>query len=204
MKVGLSELVSVSSRQMDYSSPTRYRIRAVQPQDLNEIAGILVDSFPLYPPFLPWLGAIIRVGIYEDLRSRARSMTSNYACLVAIDTTHRDELIVGTVEVGIRSANPWQPKTSQYIYLSNLAVREEFRRQGIAEQLLLACEPYVESWGYRQIYLHVLETNQAAKALYFKLGYRLEEIQLSWDWFLGKPRRMLLRKEMRSTHAREA
>nr|WP_242065703.1 GNAT family N-acetyltransferase [Leptolyngbya sp. FACHB-239] len=131
-------------------------------------------------------------------------MTSNYACLVAIDTTHRDELIVGTVEVGIRSANPWQPKTSQYIYLSNLAVREEFRRQGIAEQLLLACEPYVESWGYRQIYLHVLETNQAAKALYFKLGYRLEEIQLSWDWFLGKPRRMLLRKEMRSTHAREA
>jgi ribosomal protein S18 acetylase RimI-like enzyme len=188
--------VSVSSRQMDFS--TRYRIRTVQPQDLDEIAGILVDSFPLYPSFLPWLGSIIRVGIYEDLRSRSRSMTSNYACLVAIDTRYRDERIVGTVEVGLKSSNPWQSKTSQYVYLSNLAVREEFRRQGIAEQLLLSCEPYVQSWGYRNIYLHVLETNQAAKGLYFKLEYRLEEIQPSWDWFLGKPRRMFLRKEVQS------
>jgi ribosomal protein S18 acetylase RimI-like enzyme len=179
---------------MDYS--TRYRIRAVQPQDLDEIAGILVDSFPLYPSFLPWLGPIIRVGIYEDLRSRSRSMTSNYVCLVAIDTLR--EQIVGTVEIGLKSSNPWQPKTSQYVYLSNLAVRQEFRRQGIAEQLLLTCEPYVRTWGYRNIYLHVLETNQAAKGLYFKLGYRLEEIQPSWDWFLGKPRRMFLRKEVQN------
>lgn len=116
MRVGLSEIVSVSSRQMDYSSPTRYRIRAVQPQDLDEIAGILVDSFPLYPPFLPWLRSIIRVGIYEDLRSRSRSMTSNYVCLVAIDTMHQDELIVGTVEIGLKSSNPWQPK-NEPVYL---------------------------------------------------------------------------------------
>ncbi|MER3432179.1 MAG: GNAT family N-acetyltransferase [Leptolyngbya sp. ERB_1_1] len=191
-------LVSVSSRQTDFSSPTRYRIRAVQPSDLYEIAGILVDSFPLYPSFLPWLSPIIRVGIHEDLRSRTRIPVPNYVCLVAIDTSDRSERIVGTVEVGLRTSNPWQPRNSQYVYLSNLAVREETRRQGVAQQLLSACEPYVREWGYRNIYLHVLETNEAAKGLYFKLGYRLEEIQPSWDWFLGRPRRMFLRKEFTS------
>lgn len=199
MSVGLSLLVSVSSRQIDSSSPTRYRIRAIQPQDLQEIAEILVDSFPLYPSFLPWLRSIIRVGIYEDLRSRTRSSMANYACLVAIDTMHQDEIIVGTVEVGLRTSNPWQPRTSQYVYLSNLAVSQKFRRQGVAQQLLLSCEPYVRTWGYRNLYLHVLETNHAAKQLYFKLGYRLEEIQPSWDWFLGSPRRMFLRKAVRDS-----
>ncbi|MBD2078572.1 GNAT family N-acetyltransferase [Leptolyngbya sp. FACHB-17] len=195
--------MSVSSRQTDFSSPTRYCVRAVQPSDLYEIAGVLVDSFPLYPSFLPWLAPVIRVGIHEDLRSRTRFPVPNYVCLVAIDTSDRAERLVGTVEIGLRGTNPWQPRTNQYIYLSNLAVREDARRQGVAQQLLLACEPYVQEWGYRNIYLHVLETNEAAKRLYFKLGYQLEEIQPSWDWFLGKPRRMFLRKELRSPEVRE-
>lgn len=118
---------------------------------------------------------------------------------MAIDTSDRSERIVGTVEIGLRTPNPWQPRTSQFVYLSNLAVREEARRQGVAQQLLLACEPYVQEWGYDHIYLHVLETNEAAKRLYFKLGYRLEEIQPSWNWFLGQPRRMFLRKEVRNS-----
>ncbi len=191
-------LVSVSLREKDFSSPTRIRIRAVQPADLYEIAGILVDSFPLYPSFLPWLSPIIRVGIHEDLRSRTRLAVPNYVCLVAIDTSDRAERLIGTVEIGVRTSNPWQPKSGEYLYLSNLAVREEARRQGVAQQLLLACEPFVRDWGYRNIYLHVLEKNEAAKGLYFKLGYQVEEIQPSWSWFLGQPRRMFLRKEVRS------
>ena len=184
-------------REKNFSSPTRYRIRAVQPSDLYEIAGILVDSFPLYPSFLPWLSPIIRVGIHEDLRSRTRIPAPNYVCLVAIDTSNQAERLVGTVEIGLRTSNPWQPRNSQYVYLSNLAVREEARRQGVAQQLLLACEPFVQEWGgYRNIYLHVLETNEAAKGLYFKLGYQVEEIQPSWNWFLGQPRRMFLSKSV--------
>lgn len=192
------DIVSVSSHQTDSSSPTRYRIRAVQPQDLSEIAGILVDSFPLYPAFLPWLGGVVRIGIQEDLRSRMRS-TPHQVCLVAIDTIDRGERLVGTVEVALRTSNPWQPRTSQYAYISNLAVRQDSRRQGIAQQLLLACEPFVLNWGYHKLYLHVLETNHQAKQLYFKLGYKLEEVQPSWNSVFGQPGRMFLRKELRST-----
>lgn len=195
----VQRIVSVSSsRQAD--SSTRYRIRAVQPQDLYDIAGILVDSFPLTPPFLPWLSPIIRMGIHEDLRGRLRAAAPNYVCLVAIDTTQpvdRTAHLVGTVEIGTRTANPWQPNTSQYIYLSNLAVRHEARRQGIAEKLLQACDQYVNEWGFRDIYLHVLETNEAAKQLYFKAGYRVEEVQPSWNSFLfGQPKRLFLRKNL--------
>lgn len=190
-----------SSRHTDFSS-TRYQIRTVEPQDLHEISEILTDSFPLSPSFMPWLNPIIRVGIHEDLRSRLRSTPPNYACLVAIDTSYPsidEELVVGTVEIGLRTGNPWQPRSSQYVYLSNLAVRRSTRRQGVAQQLLMACERSVLDWGYRSIYLHVLETNEQAKQLYFKLGYEVEEIQPSWNSFLfGQPKRVLLRKELRS------
>ena len=151
---------------------------------------------------MPWLNPIIRVGIHEDLRSRLRAAAPNTACLVAIDRNHKpeaDESVVGTVEIGLRTGNPWQPKTSQYVYLSNLAVRESVRRQGIAQRLMRSCEQIVLDWGYRSIYLHVLETNEQAKQLYFKLGYQLEEVQPSWNSFLfGQPKRMFLRKELRS------
>lgn len=191
--------MSVSSSQQTDPSSTRYQIRAVQPQDLYEISGILTDSFPLAPPFMPWLNPIIRVGIHEDLRSRLRSNMPNYACLVAIDTSHQAELVVGTVEIGLRTGNPWQPKASQYVYLSNLAVRQAARRQGIAQELLISCERIVLDWGYRSIQLHVLETNEQAKGLYFKLGYRVEEVQPSWNSLLfGQPKRMFLKKELRS------
>jgi ribosomal protein S18 acetylase RimI-like enzyme len=166
---------------------------------LYEISEILTDSFPLTPPFMPWLNPLIRAGIHEDLRSRLRSTTPHYACLVAIDARPQrgEESLVGTVEIGLRTGNPWQPKTSQYVYLSNLAVRQSMRRQGIAQQLLLSCERRVADWGYRRVYLHVLETNEQAKQLYFKLGYEVEEIQPSWGSFLfGQPKRIFLRKEL--------
>lgn len=148
---------------------------------------------------MPWLNPLIRAGIHEDLRSRLRSTTPHYACLVAIDARPQrgEESLVGTVEIGLRTGNPWQPKTSQYVYLSNLAVRQSMRRQGIAQQLLLSCERRVADWGYRRVYLHVLETNEQAKQLYFKLGYEVEEIQPSWGSFLfGQPKRIFLRKEL--------
>lgn len=187
-----------SSCQTD-SSSRGFQIRLVQSQDLYEISEILTDSFPLTPPFMPWLNPLIRAGIHEDLRSRLRSTTPHYACLVATDARPQpnEEFLVGTVEIGLRTGNPWQPQTSQYVYLSNLAVRQAMRRQGIAQQLLLSCERRVKDWGYRSIYLHVLETNEQAKQLYFKLGYEVEEIQPSLGSFLfGQPRRIFLRKEL--------
>ena len=56
-------------------------------------------------------------------------------------------------------------------YVANLAVLSRYRRRGIARQLLQACEQQALAWGYAHIYLHVEETNAAARALYGSAGY---------------------------------
>lgn len=184
------------------SSSSPFVVRAVRSQDLSEVSELLAESFHLQPDFMRWLIPIMRMGIYEDLRNRLRSASPNYLCLVALDTAYKEGQegpIVGTVEIGLRSANPWQPRTSEYAYLSNLAVRPGNRRQGVAQQLLRACDRAVLDWGFQDIYLHVLENNQQARCLYFKSGYALETADPNWGaWLFGQPRRLFLHKNLRS------
>ncbi|MEM9247013.1 MAG: GNAT family N-acetyltransferase, partial [Cyanobacteria bacterium P01_F01_bin.153] len=81
--------------------------------------------------------------------------------------------------------------------ISNLAIAEPYRRQGVATALLVECERFAKRWGFTAIYLHVLEDNQAARRLYQGVGYRTESILA--DWFsrlLGRSRRLLMRKTL--------
>lgn len=182
-------------------------MRAIRQQDLFEAAGILADSFPLNPEFLSWLIPIMRVGIHEDLRGRLWSASPHYACLVAVDVSrcagHSDgssapeDCLIGTVEVGLRHENSWQMRSHPYPYLSNLAVRQEYRCRGIGKKLLATCERVVTGWGFQDLYLHVLETNNSARQLYLKTGYCLEETHRGWGSYLfGQPPRMLLHKAL--------
>ena len=57
--------------------------------------------------------------------------------------------------------------------MSNLAVSRQYRRRGVAEQMVRAVEATVRTdWGYTECYLYVEERNRAAVKLYEKLGYR--------------------------------
>lgn len=183
------------------SSSSLFVVRAVRSQDLSAVSEILAESFHLQPDFMRWLIPIMRMGIYEDLRNRLRSASPNYLCLVALTTAYKGQegTIVGTVEIGLRSANPWQPRTSEYVYLSNLAVRPENRRKGVAQQLLKACDRAVLEWGFQDVYLHVLENNHQARCLYLKSGYASEAAEPNWGfWFFGQPRRLFLHKNLRN------
>lgn len=181
-----------------FTSASHFTIRAAQIRDLNILAEILTDSF--HPPtgFMRWAAPMLRLGIYEDLRNRLRSNTPHFACFVAVAsvptaTGYREEL-VGTVELALR-ASSWQPGASQYSYISNLAVSQSCRRQGVARQLLLACERTSLQWGYSDLYLHVLENNHQARQLYLKAGYQLRHSESDLlTWLLGRPKRLFLQK----------
>lgn len=182
---------------------TNFTIRAAQQGDLTELADVLTESFHSYSGVFTWVSPLFRLGVYEDLRNRLRFSPPNYTCLVAIDTSPRYsgsyQSVVGTVEIGLRTTHPWQPLSSQYPYLSNLAVREDCRRRGVAYQLLQSCERVVWEWGFHDIYLHVLENNQPARQLYTRAGYHLRQAELSWDcWLLGRPKRLFLHKRISS------
>lgn len=186
-------------------------IRTALQRDLTSLTEILAESF--HPQTGIWAFAypMFRLGIYEDLRNRIRSNSPNYICLVATlsrasgseeDTqSSPGDYLVGTVEMALRSPSSWQGWGSQYPYISNLAVRMSCRRRGVARQLLLSCERTALQWGFRDLYLHVLENNHQARQLYLKTGYQLKRIDPSWETILfARPRRLFLHKQLLPTN----
>ncbi|WP_245927718.1 GNAT family N-acetyltransferase [Aphanothece hegewaldii] len=173
------------------------KIRIAQPRDLKELVEVLSRSF--YPSQTTMLGIqpLLRLGITEDIRGRIRSEKPNYRCLVAFTTPttfpNTPRTLVGTVELALRN----QVMAKQIPYISNLAVIPEYRRQGIARQLLLRCERIAREWGFKELSLHVLENNLAAQQLYFSNGYKLQKIEHSLSsWLFKQPKRLFLAKEI--------
>lgn len=172
-----------------------------QSQDLDHLAEVLTESFHPRQGTNRWTYPLLKFGIYEDIKARLRAHSSRYVCLVAVVpvVTHDDESseIVGTVELTLRSTS-WYFGAPQYPYISNLAVSPEYRRQGIAKQLLGKCEATAARWGFRKLYLHVLDNNQHARNLYESYGYSVQRVESSYGvWLLQRPRKMLLSKAVK-------
>ena len=167
-----------------------------------------------------WVYPLLKAGIHEDLRSRLLTRGPHYACLAAVRTdapsritpaevgrsphaalgfvNQRDEVILGTVEVALKTPPLLQPWLSKYIYISNLAVKADCRRRGVAQRLLQTCERVALDWGFTDLYLHVLENNHTARRLYWKAGYRLQRIDVNpFSLMLGQPRQLFLRKQLK-------
>jgi GNAT superfamily N-acetyltransferase len=185
------------------SGASRFTIRGAQVQDLSTLAEVLADSFHSRTGLMGWVYPMLRLGIYEDLRNRLRCASPHYVCLVAVAgvaaSAGAGEKLLGTVEIALRSPPSWQPRSSQYPYISNLAVSQSCRRQGVAKQLLLACERTALEWGFCDIYLHVLENNHQARQLYSKTGYQLHQVEPNYGgWLFGHPRRLFLHKRLTS------
>lgn len=173
-------------------------IRVAQIDDLKYIAEILTLSFHPSEGLLAWLNPLLKLGIYEDLRSRLRSASPHYVCLVACqeieETAGKRSEILGTVEVSLRCE--WLG-TAHLAYISNLAVTPKHRRRGIAEKLLQKCEQVAFEWGFEEIFLHVLEDNHSAKQLYLKNGYHIQKIEFTLSsWLFKSPKRLLLNKKL--------
>jgi ribosomal protein S18 acetylase RimI-like enzyme len=169
----------------------RIQIRRAEPRDVATIVQILVREFRLSPAGQDWLLPLLRFGIEADVQQRLSA--SRYACLVA---TNADQVIVGTVEVGYRAPLPWQWDQDPYPYLSNLAVRSSDRRQGIAQQLIAASETYVQGWQGRDLYLHVMADNWAARQLYLQQGYVTHQVRDAWLTWVGGAPRLFLHKRL--------
>ncbi|MBD1861998.1 MULTISPECIES: GNAT family N-acetyltransferase [Trichocoleus] len=198
----MSDERTSSERLLDSAN---FSIRVAQLTDLGGLADVLADSFHPRSGLMHWLYPLLRLGIYEDLRNRLRSAVPDYVCLVAVQTSTEQDLsasapsdaLMGTVEMALRPAHLFQFHQTKYLYLSNLAVRSEYRRQGVAHHLLTACESIALSWGFQDIYLHVLENNHQARRLYLKTGYKLQQADPGWSaWLLRQPRRLFLHKRL--------
>jgi len=192
-----------SSHQQPLSSAAhpvsqQFQIRAATPSDLTSISQIIAESFHSQNGFWGWAFPLLRLGIYEDFRNRLLSPAPHHVCLVAVDTTIPGaNNLVGTVELGLRFHDSWKQNDRSFLYLSNLAVDQRYRRNGVASQLLLSCEKFCQEWGFKDLYLHVLEDNYQARQLYFKLGYRMHKVESNWNlFFLKRSRQIFLHKHL--------
>ncbi|MGB3766734.1 MAG: GNAT family N-acetyltransferase [Phormidesmis sp.] len=184
--------------------PASVRIRAARLEDLPQIAAVLLGSF--YPKIeaTHWLYWLMRIGIREDIRTRLKTHSSQYACLVAAKVSLTDSkqmsagAVVGTIEIAQRPCETWRLFPPRRAYLSNLAVDPTYRRQGAAKQLLHTCERVALQWGFHHTYLHVMADNQAAQALYAQAGYQPFEVSNPIMAGLGlRPERLLLSKRLK-------
>ncbi len=86
----------------------------------------------------------------------------------------RNGEIMGCAGIEVSKISTPNGKSTQFAapLMSNLAVGKNYRRRGLAEDIVRATEDVAyKRWGYDECYLYVEKENSAAVRLYKKLGY---------------------------------
>ncbi|KFK36803.1 hypothetical protein AALP_AA4G173400 [Arabis alpina] len=91
-------------------------------------------------------------------------------------------LTVDTVADFLPRKGPLRMRRTGIAYISNVAVRESFRRKGIAKRLIWKAEALAKNWGCRAIGLHCDLNNLGATKLYKDQGYRSIKIPEGATW----------------------
>jgi GNAT superfamily N-acetyltransferase len=104
----------------------------------------------------------------------------------AVFVAESDGEFVGfaAVLVDFRSDDPIE-QHQEHAYVTDLYVRDAARRSGVGSRLLQAAEAHALAAGASRLRVGVLARNDAAHALYLKLGYRDYEVIL--EKVLGTP-----------------
>ena len=135
-------------------------------EDLGDASVLLVTSFfgERNPTFLA-------VAAHrEHRRLRDHHGGANHVQLIARSPAGD---AVGYVDCDGRPAkSPGRPRP----YVSDLAVREDYRRRGLATCLVEKCEAIVRAWDFDRVFLKVEASNAAARAMYAELGYDVASI----------------------------
>ncbi|KAL1189013.1 GCN5-related N-acetyltransferase 4 [Cardamine amara subsp. amara] len=91
-------------------------------------------------------------------------------------------LTVDTVADFLPRKGPLRQRRTGIAYISNVAVRENFRRKGIAKRLIWKAEALAKNWGCRAIGLHCDLNNLGATKLYKDQGFRCIKIPEGATW----------------------
>ena len=170
-------------------------VRPLRRQDIPTIADTVITCFHDETHWWSCLwNPLLNLGVREDLNTQLRSHRTDRVCLVAAAKNIRTgaENIAGTVEISLR--RDWVRSPSISTYISNLAVRANYRRQGVGRRLLLASERVARDWATSCLSLHVMENNPVARKLYEANGYCLQRTEMDWSNLWGAPRRLFLSK----------
>lgn len=91
-------------------------------------------------------------------------------------------LTLDTLAEFLPRKGPLRQRRKGIAYISNVAVKETFRRKGIAKRLVAKAEAEARSWGCRSIALHCDINNHAATNLYRGQGFKSVKLPEGAKW----------------------
>ncbi|KAI8007340.1 hypothetical protein LOK49_LG07G01073 [Camellia lanceoleosa] len=91
-------------------------------------------------------------------------------------------LTVDTLADFLPRKGPLRQRRTGIAFISNVAVREKFRRKGIAKRLIAKAEAQARSWGCRAIALHCELNNPGATKLYKGQGFKCIKVPEGANW----------------------
>ncbi|KAL8518000.1 hypothetical protein ACS0TY_009332 [Phlomoides rotata] len=91
-------------------------------------------------------------------------------------------LTVDTLANFLPRKGPLRLRRTGIAYISNVAVREKFRRKGIAKRLIAKAEATAKSWGCLAIALHCDLRDRAVVELYTSQGFKSIKVPDGANW----------------------
>ncbi len=158
----------------------RKPVRGARPfnpaRDLSAVARLLEEAFrPEHTFPLSDLPVLREIGIVLWTMSYAPVFPESVSGFVWLE----EGRIVGNVTL-----SQDEGRLDRYL-VSNVAVKPEYRRQGIARALMQVTLDHVRERGGRSVLLNVRPTNPGAIKLYRDLGF--EEIEMRGEWSASPP-----------------
>jgi ribosomal protein S18 acetylase RimI-like enzyme len=139
-------------------------IRRVKPEEWGELRRIRIRALEESPDSFGSTATEAHRQADADWRAwaRAGSSSSDTAVFVAVE----QDRLVGLCGSFLRER---EPTTAQIVAMW---VEPDYRGNGLAEQLLDAASAWSTESGARELVLDVTETNQSARKLYRRAGFR--------------------------------
>jgi len=142
---------------------------------------------PAHPPPLGTRALLWTGGIPRSLLSRVAWDPENLSSLsgsVRCDTRTM-QVLTRRAHDGNKGPDPYLQarilrRAKRMAYVSNLSVRPERRRKGVARELMAAAEAQAKRWGCTAVALHVDVGDAPVVALYREMGYRLVYVEPNW------------------------
>lgn len=165
------------ARALSQSKPSFRGVRLFNPAtDLSGMARVLEEAFRPDNNFLFSNSPLLReVGIFLWTLNYAPGFSNPTDGFVWIE----DDRVVGNITLTFDHSH-----SDQY-YFSNIAVKSECRRQGIARALVQTALEHARQHHVRNVFLNVRPGNAGAIKLYQDLGFKALETR--GEWRLASP-----------------
>ena len=136
-------------------------------RDLRDVAELMMEAFYQEGALMFHYHRMLEL---DRLQSNFPYDSSRHEFYVACGPTGE---VVGFVDVDGRKSMRYDAPPRPY--LSDLAVKSDWRRMGVATSLIEMCEVRAREIGHKSLYLRVEQSNEAALRMYSDLGYEKKD-----------------------------